>query len=236
MKIVLEKKDLNAADVAFLPIDEGPYLCLEISDTGVGMEKSTVNRIFDPYFTTKKKGKGTGLGLAVANGLVINYGGAISVKSTPGQGSRFRVFLPAAKEATEKKTFLETAEVRGGREFVLVVDDEAPIAELQKTILESLGYRAKALTDSMAALELFRENPNRYDLLITDMTMPRMTGDKLTREVTRIRPDMPVIICTGFSEKIDPIKIKNFGARELVMKPFEKKVLAEVVRKVLDRD
>ncbi len=234
LSVVLEERTLNTMDVAVLPIDEGAYVCMSVSDTGMGMEKTTMDRIFDPYFTTKETGKGTGLGLAVVNNIVNHCGGAVSVDSTPGKGSRFSVFLPAKKQATEKELRWDGREIKGGSEFLLIVDDEPEVAEVHKQILESLGYGVTARTDSMDTLALFREDPDRYDLLITDLTMPRMTGDKLTREITRIRPDMPVIICTGFSEKIDAEKIKAFGARDLVMKPFVKKEFAQTIRRVLD--
>ena len=236
LTVTLEERDLKATDVAALPIDEGAYVCMAVSDTGMGIEKNTMDRIFDPYFTTKEKGKGTGLGLAVVNNIVNHCGGAVSVDSTPGKGSRFSVFLPAKERAAEKELPWDSMEIKGGREFVLIVDDEPNVVELQKEILKNLGYRVEARTDSMATLALFREDPDRYDLLITDMTMPRLTGDNLTREIIRIRSDMPVIICTGFSEKINPEKIKAFGARELVMKPFVKKEFAEAIRRVLDKD
>ena len=235
LRIALKDVYLEQSDVGFMAIEEGHYVCLQISDTGIGMDKATIDRIFDPYFTTKEMGKGTGLGLAVAHGIVAKCGGGIEAESSPGKGSLFNIYLPVAQQINGiSQEPVATAKISGGTETVLLVDDEPQIVELEKMMLENLGYRVEAQTSSPATLALFREKPLGYDLLITDMTMPELTGDKLAKEVLNIRPDMPVIICTGYSEKINDEKAKSIGAKALLMKPFGRNKLAGAIRAVLD--
>ena len=211
----------------------GPYLRLTVSDTGHGMSPEIRDRIFDPYFTTKEMGEGTGLGLSVAQGIVKAHGGAISVYSEPGKGTTFHVYLPVtpekAREEKEPEKPLPT-----GAERILFIDDEPVLVEVGGRMLERLGYEVVVKTSSMEALELFRSGPGRFDLVITDLTMPRMTGDKLARELIGIRPDIPVILCTGHSKQVSEEKAKSLGIRAFVMKPISNRVVAEVVRKVLD--
>ena len=211
----------------------GPYLRLTVSDTGHGMSPEIRDRIFDPYFTTKETGEGTGLGLSVAQGIVKAHGGAISVYSEPGKGTTFHVYLPVTPEkATEERE--SEKPLPTGDERILFIDDEPVLAEIGRHMLERLGYEVVIKTSSMEALELFRSGPGRFDLVITDMTMPRMTGDKLARELIGIRPDIPVILCTGHSKQVSEEKAKSLGIRAFVMKPISNRVVAEVVRKVLD--
>lgn len=216
-------------------IHPGPYLRLTVSDTGIGIAPDLVERIFDPYFTTKKVGEGTGLGLAVVHGIVKSHGGIIKVYSELGKGSTFHVYFPRIdgfQEITETQK-VELLPV-GGHEWVLFIDDEQALVDLGKKMLEHLGYEVTVRTSSIEALELFRNQPDRFDLIITDFTMPNMTGDKLAQEVMRLRPGLPVILCTGFSDRISEMKAKALGIQEFVMKPFDLNALAQTIRRALD--
>jgi PAS domain S-box-containing protein len=216
-------------------VEPGPYLRLRVSDTGHGMPPEILKRIFEPYFTTKEVGKGTGLGLAVVHGIVKSYGGGITVSSEVGRGSTFDVYFPRVeipKEAVAARA--QDSLPSGGHERILLVDDEHAVAEIVQGMLNILGYRTSARTSSIEALELFRAKPDHFDLVITDMTMPNMTGDKLTGKLLEIRPDIPVILCTGYSEYITKEKGESIGIRELLLKPLAMKELAQAVRRVLD--
>ncbi len=213
----------------------GPYLKLTVSDTGSGMSPEVLERIFDPYFTTKEKGEGTGLGLAVVHGIVKGHGGEITFDSELGTGTTFHVYLPKAKETkdmAEKESLI--SELPTGHEHILIIDDEQTLEDIGKRMLESLGYKVAARTSSIEALELFQSMPDRFDLIITDQTMPNMTGSALAAEVLRIRPDIPVILCTGFSEVITEEKAKAMGIRGFVKKPIAKKEIARIVKEVLN--
>ncbi len=214
-------------------LKEGPYLALTVSDTGVGMNPAIMERIFDPYFTTKKKGEGTGMGLALVRGIVRNHGGAVTVSSKPGKGTTFRVYLPKVAESVETASE-SSSDLARGRERVLFVDDEKSLAALGKEILESLGYSVTAMESSTEALDAFRARPDAFDLVVTDMTMPVMTGMELAGKLLEIRPDLPVILCTGFSELLTGNQAREGGIREVVMKPYVLTKLAETIRKVLD--
>ncbi|MCE5242680.1 MAG: PAS domain S-box protein [Syntrophobacteraceae bacterium] len=211
-----------------------PYLVLTVSDTGCGMDRSTVERIFDPYFTTKEVGKGTGLGLAVVHGIVERHRGWIKVLSEPGMGSTFKVFIPGLRTQSVKHTASDE-HVAGGTERILFVDDEPSLVDVAQTILESLGYEVTAMTNGAEALELFMVDPMRFDAIVTDFTMPQITGAELAREILQRRPDIPVILCTGFTERMDDVKAKDMGISEFVMKPLDLKTLARLIRKHLDR-
>jgi PAS domain S-box-containing protein len=208
------------------------YLRLTVRDTGCGMEPEIMEKIFDPYFTTKEMGDGTGLGLSVVHGIVRECGGAISVESEPGKGTTFHVYLPrrgrivAGKEAT-------VTPIPTGRERILLVDDEPPMVEAIKPMFERLGYEVKAMTNSLDALEVYRSDPDRFDLVVTDMTMPNMTGAELSLELMKIRKDIPIILCTGFSELIDEETAKEMGISAFVMKPIVMRQMAKTVREVL---
>ncbi len=216
-----------------ISLEPGEYAELTVSDTGYGIDASIIDRIFDPFFTTKKPGEGTGLGLSVVYGIIRNHGGSIDVASTPGQVTTFNVYLPLIKtdKQTEEKA---TEKIPGGSERILFVDDEAALVEGGKAMMASLGYRVTSGTSSMEALEVFRARPHTFDLVITDMTMPNMTGVHLARELLKIRPDLPIILCTGYSEVISEEKAKSIGIRRLVMKPLFRKDLARIIREVLE--
>ena len=234
MDLRLSRIDLSQTDLAdqsIVGVKPGPYLKLCVSDTGCGMDSATLQRIFDPYFTTKAVGKGSGLGLSVVNGIVKRHDGAIAVRSERGKGTTFSVYIPAmgreAGEVVEARQVLPT-----GAERILLVDDEQIIVELATTILEQLGYNVTPETNSMRALEIFRSNPGEFDLIVTDYTMPEMTGADLSKEIHKIRPDIPIMLCTGFSEKLTAEGARDLGV-EFVMKPLSMKQIAESIRKVL---
>jgi CheY-like chemotaxis protein len=217
-----------------IDLNPGSYVRLSVSDTGHGMIPEVMERIFDPYFTTKEKGYGTGLGLSVVHGIVEAHGGAITVDSEPGKGSTFHVYFPKIEEAEEAMEAGPGGPLPTGTERILFVDDEPALVDLNKQRLERLGYEVVISTSSLEVLELFRAKPDQFDLVITDMTMPKMTGDKLARELMKIRPNIPIILCTGFSERISEEKAKEMGIRAFAMKPLVMRDLAETVRDVLD--
>jgi len=234
LDVTLKEIDLymdDLKDPAMLP---GSYVCLTVADTGAGIDKSIIDRIFEPYFSTKEKDKGTGLGLAMVHGIVKSYGGDLSVYSEPGKGSAFHVYLPVIQTQVETKETQVVSPVKGGKERILLVDDEEQIVRMSQQMLERLGYQVTARTSSIETLEAFRAAPDKFDLVITDTTMPNMTGIELARKLMEIRFDIPIIICTGFSEKISPDKAAAMGIRGYVMKPIVKSELAKKIREVLD--
>jgi two-component system, cell cycle sensor histidine kinase and response regulator CckA len=235
LEVGLEAVDLDADGALHYPdISPGAYIKLTVRDTGHGMDAATRERIFDPYFTTKEVGEGSGLGLAVAHGIVQRLDGAISVQSAPGRGATFQVLLPRSERKPEGQA-QGTGPLPGGRECILFVDDEEALVDMGEQMLNHLGYQVVTKTSSADALESFRALPDEFDLVITDFTMPQMTGVALAGEILNVRPDMPIILCTGFSEQIDEAKAKSEGIREFVMKPLSQRELAEVIRRVLDR-
>lgn len=234
MEITLKKVELGPeamGDSARVP---GPYCCLTVSDTGTGMNKAVIERIFDPYFTTKAISKGTGLGLAVVHGIVKNYGGDIKVTSEPGKGTTFHVYFPQVLTPVETRETADLSPLGKGTEKILFVDDEEAIVRIVKQMLERLGYHVIVRTSSVEALEAFRAAPDNFDLVISDMTMPNMTGIQLLQKLKEIRPDIPVIICSGFSEQIDDEKARAMGINAYVMKPVVKNDLAKSIRNALD--
>ena len=218
-----------------LDLKPGPYLRLTVADTGHGMDKQIMERIFDPFFTTKKPGEGTGMGLAVVHGIVKNHGGAITIYSEVGKGSTFNVFLPMIKEELKTET-APSETITTGKERILLIDDEKIQIRSVQPMLERLGYRVIAKTDAIEALDIFRLQPNEFDLVITDQTMPHMMGRELAEELLRIRPDIPIILCTGFSEVIHEEEAKAMGIREFIMKPFSLNEMAGIIRKSLERN
>jgi len=211
----------------------GRYLVLAVGDTGHGMSITTLERIFDPYFTTKKKGEGTGLGLSVIHGIMRAHNGAVTAESEVGKGSNFRAFFPITEDRENQKP-TSAKPLPTGQECILFVDDEPVLVEIAGKMLQHLGYRAECVTDSVEALHLFTKSPEDFDLVITDMTMPQMTGDVLAREILKVKPDMPIIMATGFSELMTEEKAKRAGIRDFLMKPLVVRDLARTIRRVLD--
>ncbi|MDD3814170.1 MAG: PAS domain S-box protein [Desulfocapsaceae bacterium] len=212
----------------------GNYVLFEVSDTGCGMEPKTLAHIFDPYFTTKVKGEGTGLGLSVVHGIVKSYQGNISVYSEVGKGTKFQVYLPRITETSSLDEVVTSEMIPTGTERVLVVDDEEIISTLLQEILQSLGYQVTLSCNSLVALALIEQDPMAFDLLITDMTMPHLTGFELAQKALAIRADLPVILCSGFSELINKEQAQALGIRAYLTKPVSLQELGQTVRKVLD--
>ena len=234
LEVKLTSVDLGPEGGAVHPdLKPGPHVKVSVRDTGCGMDEATMEKIFDPYFTTKAKGVGTGLGLAVVHGLVQSHGGAITVESEPGKGSVFNLYFPSIlKEAVEEILIQEAMPT--GHEHILLVDDEPVLLDMGREMLEYLGYSVETRTSSVDALALFSAHPDRFDLVITDMTMPFMTGDKLAMELMRVRADIPIVVCTGYSEKIKDEKAKAMGIRAIVMKPILMAKMAKAIRDALE--
>ena len=215
-------------------LNDGDYIELSVSDTGPGIPQDIIDSIFDPYFTTKSPGQGTGMGLAMVHGIVESYEGKITVDSTLGAGTIFTIYLPITRKLQTQR-FLKNEQLPTGKERILFVDDEAPIAKIGAHTLERLGYSVTVRTSSLEALELFKTKPTEFDLVITDMTMPNMTGDKLAVELIKVNPDIPIIICTGYSNKISDETASQIGIKAFAYKPVAKADLAKTIRKVLDK-
>ena len=211
----------------------GNYLRLRVKDTGHGIPPHLLDRIFDPFFTTKDKGEGTGMGLSVVHGIVKAHGGVITVQSELGKGSTFSVFLPVIEKTVERKAVPERP-YPTGTEKILLVDDEILLVSLGKQMLQSLGYDVTTKTSSIEALDLFKAEPDRFDLVITDMAMPHLTGDELAFKISKTRPDTPIILCSGFSYETATERAKKMGIKAFLSKPILKKNMAETVRSVLD--
>ncbi|MFH1950909.1 MAG: PAS domain S-box protein [Pseudomonadota bacterium] len=214
-------------------LSPGAYVMLRMRDTGEGIAPKIMDRIFEPYYTSKEVGKGTGMGLSVVHGIVKRHGGGIRVESELGKGTLFEIYFPALEKTAEEEKKPE-GEIKGGSERILFVDDEASMVDLNRQRLERLGYDVKSTTKPEEALEWFKADPDQFDVIITDMTMPRMTGDRLAAEVLKIRPDMPVIICTGYSERMSAKKAEALGIRKYIEKPIDLRNLASALREVLD--
>jgi len=212
-------------------LSQGRYTEIRVSDTGHGMDEQAAGRIFEPYFTTKEKGKGTGLGLSVVHGIVEKCGGSISVESTPGKGTTFTVLLPQreAKAVSVK----DDKGPMVGTEKILFVDDEGIIIEMAREMLESLGYTATCLQDPQTAIKRFMDSPGDFDLVITDLSMPGIKGDKLAEKIYRVRPDIPIILCSGFNEGIDKDQASAAGVTGMLSKPFTLRGLNEAIRSAL---
>jgi PAS domain S-box-containing protein len=238
LEVTLEEVNMGAERAAVIPnLESGRHARLAVRDTGHGMDKATMERVFDPYFTTKRVNEGTGLGLATVLGIVKSSRGAVTVDSELGEGTVFEVFLPLIHRIANGEQAQVTEDVTpAGNERVLFVDDEPAVAEIGRLGLERLGYRVEMRTSSIEALEAFRFAPGSFDVVITDLTMPHMTGLELAREILRIRPDTPIIVCTGFSELIDEEIAKAAGIRAYVHKPVLPHALGKAVRQVLDSE
>jgi two-component system cell cycle sensor histidine kinase/response regulator CckA len=213
----------------------GSYVQLTVQDNGIGMDSQTMERIFEPFFTTKEQGEGTGMGLSTIHGIIEDHGGTIDVESAPGQGTTFRILFPRCDSQEKEIAPVESKPlvIPTGNERILFVDDELTLTEIVKKMLERLGYDVVAKSSSVEALEAFQAQPENFDLIIADQTMPHITGVALAHEVSRIRPDLPFILCTGMmdSQKLDK---KAAGIREILTKPVTISKLAQVVRHILD--
>jgi CheY-like chemotaxis protein len=216
-------------------LKEGDYLKLIVQDTGCGMESSTIEHIFEPFFTTKKEGEGTGLGLSVVYGIIKDHGGSIQVSSEPHRGTTFTVLLPLIEGETGQREEA-AAPIPRGRGRILLVDDEEALAQMNREMLTSLGYEVTLRYSSLDALAAFRKNPYKFDLVFTDMTMPNMSGAMLAREMLKIRHDIPIVLVTGFSERINEEDAKGIGIREFLMKPVSLVNLSQTLKKILDQD
>jgi len=215
-------------------LKSGRYVKVMVTDTGSGIDPIIIERIFDPYFTTKGVGKGSGMGLSVVHGIVKNHGGAITVDSSPGNGTKFSMLFPLAKETSAIET-QTTQQIPRGSETILFVDDEISIVTMVQKMFERLGYQVETDTAPKDALDRFGLNPDHFDLVITDMTMSQMTGVKLSEQLMAIRPDIPIILCTGHSDMVDEEKAKGLGLAALLMKPINMLEIAQTIRKVLDK-
>jgi len=236
LSVSLSETEIDSSfTVKHFDIKSGSYIKLSVSDTGCGMSASLMEHIFDPFFTTKEKGKGTGMGLSVAHGIVKSHNGTIHVYSEPGEGSVFKVYLPIIEKQLEQKIKAERP-IPTGTEHILLVDDEESLIDMGKQLLVSLGYTVTSRINSLEAFELFKARPDAFDLVITDLTMPNMTGDEFAEQLFDIRSDIPVILCTGFSARITEEKAKSMGISAFILKPLIRKDIAETIRKVLDQN
>lgn len=230
--MVLEKTDPILA--SHPDLKPGQFLQLAVSDTGHGISPLIIDRIFEPYFTTKEKGVGTGLGLSAVHGIVQRCGGAVAVKSRMGLGTTFYVLLPRINlEVEDRAAVIPPAQ--GARERILLIDDEPMLADLGQRMIERLGYQVVSKTSSLEALECFRNDPGGFDVVVTDQTMPHLTGEGLAKELLRLRPEIPIIICTGYSETMDNQKALEMGIRKLLAKPMIMGELAEAIRQALNK-
>ncbi|MCF8070517.1 MAG: PAS domain S-box protein [Desulfobacterales bacterium] len=234
LKVDLTEETIEEQPPGTPDLVPGLYVRLTISDTGPGISPEILDRIFDPYFTTKEKGEGTGLGLAVVHGIVKSHHGTIIVSSELEKGSVFQIYLPVLETGTDLMKSRSVEPLSKGNERILFVDDELIIVDMAQKVLNHLGYEVSARYSGPDALEAFRTNPGSFDMVITDMTMPSMTGIELSKALLDIRPDIPIILCTGFNMPITSVEIRKTGIRELLMKPVGMHDLAEKVRKVLD--
>ena len=230
LAVRLEKVRHSEEDAMPSSLDRtGDYLKLTVADDGCGMDTATLERIFDPYFTTKEKNKGTGLGLSLVHGIVENHGGTITVTSTPGKGTTFALYFPILERQADALAALPDRQT-GGTERLLFIDDEPMLVELGTTMLTNLGYRVVGMRDPIEALALVKEDPAQFDLVITDLTMPKMTGDRLAEKLALLRPDLPVLLCSGY--------VKHIGTHPhlagYIQKPLTQQELAQAVRGVLD--
>jgi nitrogen-specific signal transduction histidine kinase/ActR/RegA family two-component response regulator len=215
-------------------LPSGPCFRLRIRDTGEGIPDDLLDRIFDPYFTTKSKDEGTGLGLSVVQGIVRQHGGFVAVESELGVGSVFSVYLPEVKKAAAPEKTAVNKIFSGGTESILFVDDEPAILNMAAQTLEKLGYTVTTAKNGFEALTIFRENPKRFDLVVSDITMPKMPGDRLAGEILKIRPDMPLLLATGYSDRIKDASGLATGIRGILEKPLSKRELADTIRRALD--
>ncbi len=232
--VSLTQTEIESKAGVFFDLIPGKYALLKVTDTGTGIKKNVIDKIFDPYFSTKEKDKGTGLGLSVVQGIVKGCKGDIHIYSEPEKGTEINVYLPIIRKTSNNVSPDPVHPIQGGTERILLVDDEKAIAQMVQQMLERLGYQVTAKTESNQALEVFKANSDNFDLIITDMTMPKMTGLQLANEVKDVRSDIPVIICTGFSDQINEENSDELGIQAYVSKPVIKREIAHAIRGVLD--
>ena len=235
LEVTLTEKEIGSDDLGFYSdMVPGHYLLLTVSDTGHGINKAVMERIFEPYFTLKEPGEGSGMGLSTVHGIIKSHNGHIRVYSEPGKGTAFHIYLPRIATDTTALKSSSAGPLPTGHEHILLVDDEQQIVQMEKQQLERLGYQVTARTSSIEALKAFQANRDKFDLVITDMTMPNLTGDKLAQKLMEIRSDIPTILCTGFSEKISQERADALGIKGFLMKPVVMRDLAQKIREVLD--
>ena len=236
LEVALDEVHIDPASRDQFPdLAPGEYLKLTVRDTGAGIDPKVIGRIFDPFFTTKPLGEGTGMGLSVVHGIVKSYGGKILVSGELGKGTAFSVLLPRFEEKAYNEAKKQEPAILKGSEQILFIDDEDTSVEVVKEMLEEMGYSVVSTTNVLEALDLFNENPDRFDLVITDKNMPSMTGFDFGREILRIKPDVPVILCTGYMDLYDMDKAKELGFRDVIKKPLQMLAMAEAIRGVLDK-
>ncbi|MCP4118268.1 MAG: response regulator [Desulfobacteraceae bacterium] len=232
LTIKLEELDLRWKGCPASKMSPGVYAYLSVADTGTGMEKGIVNQIFDPFFTTKEKGKGTGMGMSIVHGIVENAGGTVLVQSNPGKGTLIEIFLPV-HDTIEAHPATGSESLEKGNEHILLIDDEKEVLSTTKQMLEYAGYRVTPFSHAPSALEFFRTDPSAFDMVITDMTMPGMNGNRLAAELVKLRPGLPVLICTGFSEELfEQEAAKEIG--KIMVKPVSLHGLMDTVRTLLN--
>ena len=236
LSIKLEDITLDAKAVSrYKGVLPGRFLFISVEDTGHGMETKKMERIFEPFYTTKSTGKGTGMGLSVVHGIITAMNGFIDVSSIPGQGTTFKIFLPAYEKLSDHDhENIKDIKTYAGNEKILFIDDEPTLAEMAQASLECYGYDVTIFSSSIDALEHFKKYPDKYDLIISDITMPEMTGDILVKQIHLIRPDIPVVVCTGFSELIDEKKKEELGVDALLTKPVPAEEMALTIRTIID--
>ncbi|MBU0970554.1 MAG: response regulator, partial [Proteobacteria bacterium] len=234
--ILVKKSVFTKKDAEIYPgMEPGAHVNIIFSDTGAGIPPEIMDRIFDPYFTTKPVGKGSGMGLAVVAGILKAHKGGIQVDSEPGKGSRFSIFLPATSLSPLPKVH-ESEQLASGTESILLVDDDPAITRIIEKILQQLGYKSLIFNDPLEALETIRSDPDSFDLVITDMVMPQMTGGDLARQIRAIRKALPIIICTGHNDLIDDQLARKTGIAGLILKPFVIQEISSTIRKALDEN
>lgn len=238
LEVTLEEVELKDTAAIYLPdLNPGHYVRLSVRDTGFGMESAVLERIFEPYFTTKEVGEGTGMGLALVHGIVKKHDGAVTVQSEPGKGTTFQVYLPISdKEIITDADIKTTGLIPRGDERILFVDDEKEVVDMAKRMLEYLGYNVVAKINSSEALDMFKSQPQQFDLVITDMIMPKISGTDLAKEILKIYPRTPVIICTGFREKVNKEEVNDIGIDAVLLKPIVMHEIAQTIRDVLDKE
>jgi CheY-like chemotaxis protein len=214
-------------------LDGKEWIELSVADTGCGIPRENLDRIFEPYFTTKEKTSGTGMGLAMVHGIISRQGGSIEVESEVGEGTTFRIYLPVVKRDSPIEQIVSIGDLRNGTGNILLVDDEEQVVQVTGEILQSLGYKVVGKTSPREALDVFNEDPKAFDLLLTDLTMPELTGLELAETVKQKRSDLPVILCTGYSDQIPEEEAVRAGIREYCMKPISMRELSQLVGKFL---